>query len=109
MKIAGNRSRPDFATLAGLLLAACGMLGGFLLEGGNPQAILGTSAALIVFGGCIGATLVAHPIGEVISALRALQFVFGEQSGNCKPLVEEIMSLSRRSRKSGLVSLEDEA
>jgi chemotaxis protein MotA len=109
MRIAGNRSRPDFATLAGLLLAACGMLGGFLLEGGSPYAILGSSAALIVFGGCIGATLVAHPAGEVISALRALRFVFGERSGECEPLVEEIMSLSRRSRKSGLVSLEDEA
>lgn len=109
MKTAGNRSRPDFATLAGLLLAAGGMLGGFLLEGGNPQAILGASAALIVFGGCIGATLVAHPAGEVLSALRALRFVFGERSGECGPLVEEIMGLSRRSRKSGLVSLEDEA
>jgi chemotaxis protein MotA len=109
MRIAGNRSRPDFATLAGLLLAACGMLGGFLLEGGNPQAILGASAALIVFGGCIGATLVAHPAGDVISALRALRFVFNQQSGECEPLVEEIMSLSRRSRKSGLVSLEAEA
>jgi len=109
MRIAGNRSRPDLATLAGLLLAACGLLGGFLLEGGSPQAILGESAALIVFGGCIGATLVAHPAREVISALRALRFVFGERSEECEPLVEEIMSLSRRSRKSGLLSLEAEA
>ena len=109
MRIAGNRSRPDFATLTGLLLAACGLLGGFLLEGGSPQAILGPSAALIVFGGCIGATLVAHPAREVISALRALRLVFGERAEECEPLVDEIMSLSKQSRKAGLISLEAEA
>ncbi len=109
MRSAGNRSRPDFATLAGLLLAACGLLGGFLLEGGSPRAILGPSAALIVFGGCIGATLVAHPAREVISALRALRLVFGERAEECEPLVDEIMSLSKQSRKAGLISLEAEA
>ncbi len=109
MRIAGNRSRPDFATLAGLGLAVCGMLGGFLLEGGSPQAILGPSAALIVFGGCIGATLVAYPAREVISALRALRLVFSERAQESEPLVDEIMSLSRQSRKAGLISLDAEA
>lgn len=106
MKTAGNRGRPDLATAAGLVLAACGLLGGFLLEGGKPQAILGESAALIVFGGCIGATLVAHPLSEVISALRALRRVFFEKPDSCAPVVDRIMSLSRQARKTGLVSLE---
>jgi chemotaxis protein MotA len=106
MKSAGNQSRPDLATAAGILLAACGLLGGFLLEGGKPQAILGESAALIVFGGCIGATLVAHPLSEVFSALRALGRVFLEKPDGCEPVVEQIMSLSRQSRKTGLISLE---
>jgi chemotaxis protein MotA len=109
MRNAGNRFRPDFATLAGLLLAAFGLLGGFLLEGGSAQAVLGPSAALIVFGGCIGATLVAHPVHEVMSALRALRFVFGHSAEECEPLVEEIMSLSKQSRKAGLISLDAEA
>lgn len=107
MKTAGNRSRPDLATAAGVLLAACGLLGGFMLEGGKPQAILGESAALIVFGGCIGATLVAHPLSEVIAAIRALGRVFFENPEGCESLVEQIMSLSRQSRKSGLISLEN--
>jgi chemotaxis protein MotA len=106
MKSAGNRSRPDLATAAGLLLAACGLLGGFLLEGGKPQAILGESAALIVFGGCIGATLVAHPLGEVLSAVKALGRVFFEKPDSCEPVVEQIISLSKQSRKTGLISLE---
>ena len=107
MKSAGNRSRPDLATAAGILLAACGLLGGFLLEGGKPQAILGESAALIVFGGCIGATLVAHPLSEVISAMRALGRVFFERPHGCEPVVEQIMWLSRQARKTGLISIED--
>jgi len=107
MKSAGNRGRPDFATVAGVFLAVCGLLGGFLLEGGEPEAILGGSAALIVFGGCIGATLVAHPLSEVMAAIRALGRVFFEKSDGCEVLVEEIMSLSRQSRKTGLISLEN--
>src|SRR3974390_3362158 len=107
MKSAGNWSRPDLATAAGILLAACGLLGGFLLEGGKPQAIIGESAALIVFGGCVGATLVAHPLGEVLSALRAMRRVFLEKPEECGPVVEQIMSLSRQARKTGLISLED--
>lgn len=103
---AGNRSRPDLATAAGLLLAACGLLGGFLLEGGKPQAILGESAALIVFGGCIGATLVAHPLGEVLSSVKALGRVFLEKPDSCEPVVGQIISLSKQSRKTGLLSLE---
>jgi chemotaxis protein MotA len=106
MKSAGNRSRTDFATAAGILLAACGLLGGFLLEGGKPQAILGESAALIVFGGCIGATLVAHPLSEVLSAVRALGRVFRQKPDDCGPVVEQIMSLSRLARKTGLISLD---
>jgi len=106
MKSAGKRSRPDLATAVGLLLAACGLLGGFLLEGGKPQAILGESAALIVFGGCIGATLVAHPLSEVFSAVKALGRVFFEEPDSCAPVVERIIALSRQSRKTGLVSLE---
>lgn len=107
MKSAGNRSRLDLATAAGIILAAGGLLGGFLLEGGKPQAILGESAALIVIGGCLGATLVAHPLSEVLSALRAMRRVFFEKSESCEPIVEQIMSLSRQSRKTGLISLEN--
>jgi chemotaxis protein MotA len=77
------------------------------LEGGKPQAIIGESAALIVFGGCLGATLVAHPWREVYSALRALKLVFGEPADSCDGLVEEILALSRLARRYGLVSLEN--
>jgi chemotaxis protein MotA len=107
MMNAGSRSRPDFATVLGLVLAMCGLLGGFFLEGGKPQAIIGESAALIVFGGCLGATLVAHPLREVLSALRALRWVFGQPADGCDDLVEEILALARLARKNGLVSLEN--
>jgi chemotaxis protein MotA len=106
MKSAANRSRLDFATWAGVVLVVCGLLGGFMLEGGTPQAIIGESAALIVFGGCIGATLVAHPLSEVLSSARALSRVFLQKPDSCEPVADEIMALSRQARKTGLVSLE---
>jgi chemotaxis protein MotA len=103
---AGNPRRPDLATLLGLALAAGGLLGGFLLEGGQPQAILGVAAAVIVFGGCFGATLVAHPMREIISCIKSLGLVLRENTEDCDELVFQILSLSRQSRKTGLVSLE---
>jgi chemotaxis protein MotA len=76
------------------------------MEGGRPQAILGESAALIVFGGCLGATLVAHPIREIFSCIKALGLVIGEGSDQCDELVGQIMMLSRQARKAGVISLE---
>jgi flagellar motor component MotA len=49
-----TRARPDFATLAGLALAAAGILGGLLLEKGSLSDIAQGTAALIVFGGTLG-------------------------------------------------------
>ena len=53
----------DLATLGGLLVAVGGILAGFMLEGGNVRQILQGTAALIVFGGTIGAVMVRCPFG----------------------------------------------
>ena len=54
--------RVDTGSFLGILLAAGGILGGFMYEGGSPlKDMVGPSAALIVFGGCLGATMLSHP------------------------------------------------
>lgn len=101
--------RLDFGSVAGLLVAIGGIMGGFLLEHGKPHQMLGTSAALIVFGGCLGATLVASPLHLVRQAFMRLRDVFFEPSGDHAELLDSLVRYSTKARKDGLVSLEQDA
>ncbi len=51
----------DKATLSGLVLAIGGILLGLMLEGGNLGQVLQPTAAMIVFGGTLGAVLIQYP------------------------------------------------
>lgn len=103
-----NRSL-DFGTLLGLLLAAGGILGGYLLEHGKPQGLLGASAAIIVLGGCLGATLVANPMHLVLRALGRMRDLLLEAPDDKADLIETLVGFSTRARKHGIVALEQEA
>jgi chemotaxis protein MotA len=108
-KVKKGGLRPDVATLLGLLLGVGGILAGFYLEHGTPGQMIGKSAALIVFGGTLGATLVANPLSLITGALRRLRDVFVEPPGNPGALMESIIRYATRARKDGLVSLEQDA
>lgn len=106
---ATSGDRIDFGSLTGLLLAAVGIVGGFIYEGGNPtRDMIGPSAALIVFGGCLGATLVAHPSAVVRQAFRRAKDIFFERDHNLPQLIETIVVYATHARKSGLVSLDND-
>jgi chemotaxis protein MotA len=97
------------ASLAGLLLATAGILGGFLLEGGRTEQMLGTSAALIVFGGCAGAVMVANPVSLIRGAVLRLRDVLFESPSDTPEMIDQIVNYAVAARKNGLVSLESEA
>jgi chemotaxis protein MotA len=61
----------DKATLGGLVLAIGGILLGLMLEGGNLGQVLQPTAALIVFGGTLGAILFSIPCRSRIVRLSA--------------------------------------
>ena len=106
MAAKGKRRRLDAGTLGGLLVAVAGILGGYLLEGGKPGDVLGESAALIVFGGCLGATLVANPVAQVRAAARRVRDLLFETADDKAELIERLVGFSQAARKQGIVSLE---
>jgi chemotaxis protein MotA len=52
----------DFATILGLAGAFICILGAFTMEGGNLAGLVQVTASMIIFGGTIGAVLVAFPL-----------------------------------------------
>lgn len=101
--------RPDIATLAGLLLALAGIIGGLILEGGSIRDITQVTAAMIVLGGTIGAVLVSTPLGVAIGAAKRLAAVFFDRSTPAERMVEDIIGYATKARKTGVVSLETDA
>ena len=66
----------DKATFGGIVIAVGGILAGLLLEGGNLGQILQPTAAMIVFGGTLGAVLIQFPLSVVLTAFRRLGHIF---------------------------------
>jgi chemotaxis protein MotA len=100
--------RPDFATIGGLVLAAMGILGGLLLEGGQMNDIVQVTAALIVVGGTVGSVMVNTPLSTLLGACRRLQSVIFEAAHNSHQRIEVLIDFSTKARKAGLVALERE-
>jgi len=98
----------DKSTFAGILLAATGILAGLLLEGGKIGQILQPTAAMIVFGGTIGAVMVQFPMNVVGQAAQRLAHVFFEKTPDAHALVKELVGYANKARKNGIVSLDAE-
>jgi chemotaxis protein MotA len=99
----------DFGSIAGLLVALCGILGGLVMEGGRLRDVAQFTAALIVLGGTSGAVLVSVPMSVVAGALRRFAGVFIEREDPPGAVIEEVIGYATKARKNGLVSLEQDA
>jgi len=102
-------AKPDLATFGGLALAAGGILGGLMLEGGKLQDISQMTAAMIVLGGTVGAVMVTTPLPVLLGAIKRLRIVFFDQVQSPDAVIDEIIGYATKARKNGIVALEQEA
>jgi chemotaxis protein MotA len=111
MAAATQKAKPavDFATIAGVVVALAGILGGLVLEGGKLRDIAQLTAAMIVLAGTGGAVLISTPLDVVMRAVRRLGGVLFEKSPRPEALIEEIIDYAIKARKNGIVSLESES
>jgi chemotaxis protein MotA len=98
----------DKATWGGIFLAVTGIVAGLLLEGGNLGQILQPTAAMIVFGGTLGAVLIQFPLGVVLESFRRLAQVFFEPKRNPRDTVGRLVQYANQARRAGIVSLDEE-
>ena len=98
----------DKATWAGVLLAVGGIVVGLVLDGGNLAQILQPTAAMIVFGGTLGAVLIQFPMSIVLEALSRLMHIFVEPKRNPQEIVSQLVQYAHQARRNGIISLDAE-
>src|SRR5271167_810274 len=98
----------DIASIGGIALAVLGILAGMMIEGGSIAQILQPTAAMIVFGGTIGAVMLQFPLPIVLASFKRLGNVFFDSQGDPQELVKEIVGFAHKARKEGIVSLDKE-
>jgi chemotaxis protein MotA len=98
----------DKSSFAGLILGVGGIFLGLFLEGGKLSQVLQPTAAIIVFGGTMGAVLLQYPTPVVASAFRRLVQVFFERKLNPERMVGQLVGFANKARRNGIVSLDAE-
>ncbi|MGA2429195.1 MAG: flagellar motor protein [Candidatus Acidiferrum sp.] len=96
----------DKSSFAGIIIALGGISVGLMLEGGKFGQILQPTAALIVFGGTLGAVMLQFPLRVVIAAFLRLGHVFFDNSKDPRALIAEIAEYAHKARREGIVSLD---
>ena len=101
----------DLATIVGLVLAVGAILTSAVIEGeGQITAIfrlLNTSAAIIVFGGTIGATMICMRLKDFLNIGKYVSVAMKEEKMDITELISEMVRYAEMARKEGLLTLEE--
>ena len=98
----------DLIALIGLIIGIGAIVAGNIAEGGTTAHLVQTAAAVIVFGGTFGATILSFPFKDIITALLSLKFIFFNRRVNFNGTIETILDLLVIARKKGLLALQAE-
>jgi chemotaxis protein MotA len=98
----------DKSTFLGVFVALGGIFLGLMLEGGKIAQIVQPTAAIIVFGGTLGAVMIQFPLRVIIAAGRRLGQVFMDSAQDPNILIQEMVGYAQKARKEGIISLDAE-
>ena len=104
----GRKLKVNKSTWSGIAIALCGIAFGLYLDGGQIRQMLQPTAALIVFGGTLGAVIVQFPFSVVVQAARQFTGSFNDGEDVVTQLIDDLMRYAARAHRSGLVSLDSE-
>jgi chemotaxis protein MotA len=96
----------DKSSIGGVFLAIAGIVAGLLMEGGKLSQILQPTAALIVFGGTLGAVLLQFPMSAVLGAFGRILYIFSAPRKQDDQLIKQLVGFANKARRNGVVSLD---
>lgn len=97
----------DISVVVGLITGFGAIIVGYILEGGNPASLFGLSALVMILGGTSGAMITSFSLKDYISIPSILGGSFTPANGPSAELAGQIVDLSDKARKEGLLSLDD--
>jgi len=98
----------DVTTILGLVMGIGALIVSFTMEGGRLAALVQLPAMLLVIVGTIGAATVTTSLSTLLNLPRLFKIILLEKKLDAQRLIDLIYSLSQKSRKNGLLSLEKE-
>src|SRR3954453_3432095 len=96
----------DLGTILGLLDGLGMILLGNAIEGGKLSQIAQPTAAMIVLGGTVGATMIQFPFKTFLRAMKSVSSAFKEPPDHGHALITEIVGYATTARKDGILALE---
>jgi len=106
--VSQKNTRVDFTSVAGVPISLGLILLGQAIEGGSAGSLLQATAALIVFGGTLGAVLLSFSLADVQRAVKGLRTVFLWDGEPPERTIDTVLRYAKRARKEGIMSLEDD-
>ncbi len=97
----------DWLVFVGVFVAIAALVVGQWLEGGALGILLNGAAAVIVFGGSIGAVLVQTPSRTFKRALQMLSRIVADNQMPFRQSIGKLVNWSMIARRDGLLGLED--
>ncbi len=98
----------DIFSILFMIFSFGSIIAAFVIEGGSLGALLAPTAAMIVFGGTIGAVGVSFPVNDLKRIPGILKVFVSPKNKNLGELVSYFKEISYKTRKNGLLSLEGE-
>jgi chemotaxis protein MotA len=98
----------DKSSVSGILIAVTAILAGLMIEGGSIGQVMQPTAAMIVFGGTLGAVMLQFPLATVLNAFKKAVEVFLSKQKDGDQALKQIVDFANKARRSGIVSLDQD-
>lgn len=96
------------SSVLSLVIAFVCILVGFMLEGGHLGALASPTSLLIIFGGTAGAVGLSFPAEELKRLPKIIGVAFKKRTGHEKEIIEYFKETSIKTRKEGILSIEND-
>lgn len=98
----------DLTIPIGILIGLLGIVGGRVLEGGNPLFLLQFTAFVIVFGGTLGAMIIGSRSFDILNFPAHLRKIYTQPTLYPQDIIPQLVQFAEKARREGLLSLERE-
>src|SRR5512133_1285746 len=98
----------NLSTLIGMFMGVGCLMIAYILEGGNPADLLLPSPLIIIFGGTFGSLFLQCDMDDIMSIPKLIGLALKSPPTKEKDLALRFVALAEKSRRDGLLSLEED-